>query len=122
MSHIQPIAKLMIIAMVAASALYGAGPAAATFESYLQENKSARARYENCSADQQQKMEQRWIIFNEQYNSLSLEEQEKIDIMRREREERWNRLSGLERAQVVESLELDPETCIALYPYQECNI
>lgn len=95
---------------------------AETFEKYLDENESARVRYENCNPDQRQEMEHRWAIFNERYNSLSLEEQEKINAMRRERESRWRRLSKLGKAEMINRYELDLETCIAEHPFQECNI
>lgn len=49
-----------------------------SFKLFLRENESARVRYENCSPEQRLEMKQRWEIFNERYNSLSLAEQKKL--------------------------------------------
>ena len=108
MNKIRSLTRSLIIFSIAVPVLYGADPAAETFEMFLRENSAANMRYENCTPEQQLEMRHRWVIYNERYNNLTLDEKHEIEAMRREREARWSRLSEHEKMELQSGDVLDP--------------
>ena len=90
--------RIIIVLALCLFCFSGTALASDSFAQFLNENASARERYENGTADQQKDMQESWAVLQKRYRSLSPEEKEKARTIRRERKERWDRLSRREES------------------------